>query len=271
MARLRRRRVSTLSINRMIPNALTLLALCAGLTAIRLALQDRWEAAVGAVVVAMLLDGLDGRIARLMGATSEFGAQLDSLSDVIAFGVTPAVMIYLWTLSDAGGLGWALCLVFAACCALRLARFNAALGEDSPQPLAARFFVGVPAPAAAGLALLPLTMSFVFGDSILRSDLLNLLTLLAVAILMVSQVPTFSAKRLKLRPPQRRVAMVGLVLFAAFLISEPWITVTLVGLLYLASIPLAAIQYRKEARALALEEGSGARSEAAGDDEEDTD
>ena len=180
-------------------------------------------------------------------------------------------MIYLWTLSDAGGLGWALCLVFAACCALRLARFNAALGEDSPQPLAARFFVGVPAPAAAGLALLPLTMSFVFGDSILRSDLLNLLTLLAVAILMVSQVPTFSAKRLKLRPPQRRVAMVGLVLFAAFLISEPWITVTLVGLLYLASIPLAAIQYRKEARALALEEGSGARSEAAGDDEEDTD
>ena len=259
MARLRRRQVSALSINRMIPNALTLLALCAGLTAVRMALQDRWEVAVGAVVVAMLLDGLDGRIARLMGATSEFGAQLDSLSDVIAFGVTPAVMIYLWTLSDAGGLGWAFCLVFAACCALRLARFNAALGEENPQPLASRYFVGVPAPCAAGLALLPLTMSFVFGDSILRSDLLNILTLLAVAILMVSQVPTYSAKRIKLRRPHRRIAMVGLVVFAAFLISEPWITVTLVGLLYLGSIPVAAVQYRREAAAAGLEQPAAAQ------------
>jgi len=253
MARLRRRRVSALSINRMIPNALTLLALCAGLTAVRLALQERWEIAVGAVLVAMLLDGLDGRIARLMGATSEFGAQLDSLSDVISFGVTPAVMVYLWTLSDAGGLGWAFCLVYAACCALRLARFNSALGEENPLPLASRYFVGVPAPAAAGLALLPLTMSFVFGEGYLRSDLVNLLTLLAVAILMVSKVPTFSAKRLKLRLPHRRFAMLGLVIFAAFLISEPWITVTVFGLFYLISIPLAAMQYQREVKAGALD------------------
>lgn len=252
MARLRRRRVSALSINRMIPNALTLLALCAGLTAVRMALQERWELAVGAVLVAMLLDGLDGRIARLMGATSDFGAQLDSLSDVIAFGVTPAVMIYLWTLSDAGGLGWAVCLVYAACCALRLARFNTALGEDNPLPLASRYFVGVPAPAAAGLVLLPITMSFVVGDGFLRSDLMNVLTLLAVAILMVSKVPTFSAKRIKLRLPYRRLAMVGLVIFAALLISEPWITVSVFGLLYLASIPLAAMQYQKEVKTGAL-------------------
>jgi len=248
MARFRRRRVTALSINRMIPNALTLLALCSGLTAVRFALQERWEVAVVALLVAMLLDGLDGRIARLMGSTSELGAQLDSLSDVIAFGVAPAVMIYLWTLSDAGGIGWAACLVYTACCALRLARFNTALGEENPAPLASRYFVGVPAPAAAGLALLPIMLSFVLGDSWLRSDALNSLTLLAVAILMISRVPTFSAKRLKLRAPLRLVALVGLVLFTALLISETWITVSLLTLAYLASIPAAVVQRRRELR-----------------------
>ena len=248
MARFRRRRVTALSINRMIPNMLTLLALCSGLTAVRFALQDRWEAAVLAVLVAMLFDGLDGRIARLMGSTSELGAQLDSLSDVIAFGVTPAVLIYLWTLSDAGGLGWAACLVYAACCALRLARFNTALGEENPAPLASRYFVGVPAPAAAGLALLPLVMSFVFGDVFLRSDGLNAISLLAVALLMVSRVPTFSVKKLRLRAPARLFVMVGLVLFIALLISETWATVTLITSIYLLSIPLSVLQHRRELR-----------------------
>jgi CDP-diacylglycerol---serine O-phosphatidyltransferase len=248
MARFRRRRVTAVSVNRMIPNALTLLALCAGLSAVRFALLGRWEAAVVAVLVAMLFDTLDGRIARLMGATSELGAHLDSLSDVIAFGVAPALMVYLWTLSNAGGFGWAVCLVYAACCALRLARFNTALGEENPAPLASRYFVGVPAPAAAGLALLPLTMSFVFGDSLLRNDALNVLTLLAVAMLMVSRVPTFSAKRLKLRAPQRIFVMVGMVLFIAMLISETWITVTGVALAYLASIPFSIVQHRRELR-----------------------
>ncbi|MGD1876876.1 MAG: CDP-diacylglycerol--serine O-phosphatidyltransferase [Kiloniellaceae bacterium] len=248
MANFRRRRVTALSINRMIPNALTLLALCSGLTAVRFALQDRWEVAVVAVLVAMLFDALDGRIARLMGATSELGAQLDSLSDVIAFGVTPAVVIYLWTLSDAGGIGWAACLVYAACCALRLARFNTALGEENPTPLASRYFVGVPAPAAAALALLPLIMSFVLGDTVLRSDAVNALTLLGVAILMVSRVPTFSAKRLKLRAPARLFVLVGLVLFIALLISETWVTVMLITLIYLASIPVSVLQHRRELR-----------------------
>lgn len=248
MAQFRRRRVTALSINRMIPNALTLLALCSGLTAVRFALQDRWEAAVIAVLVAMLFDTLDGRIARLMGSTSELGAQLDSLSDVIAFGVAPAMMIYLWTLSNAGGIGWASCLVYSACCALRLARFNTALGEENPKPLASRYFVGVPAPAAAGLALLPLMLSFVLGDGWLRNDALNALTLLAVAMFMVSRVPTFSAKRLRLSAPQRLVALVGMVLFIALLISETWVTVSLLTLAYLASIPVAVVQHRRELR-----------------------
>ncbi|HEY9538376.1 MAG TPA: CDP-diacylglycerol--serine O-phosphatidyltransferase [Kiloniellaceae bacterium] len=248
MARFRRRRVTATSINRMIPNALTLLALCSGLTAIRFALQDRWDVAVGAVLIAMLFDGLDGRIARLMGATSELGAQLDSLSDVIAFGVAPAVMIYLWTLSDAGGFGWAACLVYAACCALRLARFNTALLEESPAPPASRYFVGVPAPAAAGLAVLPITLSLVFGDGWLRSDPVSILVLLAVALLMISRVPTFSAKRLKLSGPQRLFALVGLVLFIALLISETWIMVSLLTLVYLATIPVSVMQRRRELR-----------------------
>jgi len=248
MAHFRRRRVTALSINRMIPNALTLLALCSGLTAVRFALQDRWEVALVAVLVAMLFDGLDGRIARLMGATSELGAQLDSLSDVIAFGVAPAVMVYLWTLSDAGGIGWAACLVYAACCALRLARFNTALGEENPTPLASRYFVGVPAPAAAALAVLPISLSLVFGDSLLRSDLVNVLTLTGVAILMVSRLPTFSAKRLKLRAPQRLFVLVGLVLFIALLISETWVTVSALTLFYLASIPISVVHHRRELR-----------------------
>ncbi len=249
MARFRRRRVTALSINRMIPNALTLMALCSGLTAIRFCLQERWEVAVVAVLVAMLLDGLDGRIARLMGATSELGAQLDSLSDVIAFGVTPALMIFLWTLSDAGGIGWAACLVYAACCALRLARFNTALGEETPTPLASRYFVGVPAPAAAALALLPLVLSFVFGDLLLRSDVVNVLTLLGVGILMVSRIPTFSAKRLKLKAPHRLFALVGMVIFVAMLIGETWITVSLIALGYLVSIPFSVAQHRRELKA----------------------
>lgn len=248
MARFRRRRVTALSINRMIPNALTLLALCSGLTAVRFALQDRWEVAVVAVLVAMLFDGLDGRIARLMGSTSELGAQLDSLSDVIAFGVAPALIIYSWTLSDAGGIGWAACLVYAACCALRLARFNVALGEENPAPLASRYFVGVPAPAAAGLAVLPMTLSFVLGDTLVRADVVSVVTLLAVGLLMVSRVPTFSVKKLKLRAPQRLAALVGLVLFIALLISETWIMVSLVTLIYLVSIPIAVAQHRRDLR-----------------------
>src|SRR3990172_4558587 len=136
MSGLKRRRLPSLTVNRLIPNALTLLALCAGMTAIRLALLDRWQFAIAAVVVAMILDALDGRIARLMGATSEFGAQLDSLADVINFGVTPALLVYIWALTGTGGLGWALVLVFVMCCALRLARFNATLGAADPPPWA---------------------------------------------------------------------------------------------------------------------------------------
>ena len=244
MSGARRRRLPGLSVGRLIPNALTLLALCAGATAIRLALTERWELAVAAVGVAMLLDALDGRIARLMKATSRFGAELDSLADVVNFGLTPALMVYLWALGDTGGLGWALALVYVICCALRLARFNTAnLSDRNALPWAEKFFTGVPAPAAAGLALLPMVMSFELQGEILSSAPVNGAMLILVAALMVSEVPTFSAKRLRLPHDYVGLALIGVGAFAAFLVSTPWVTLSVLGLAYLGSIPLSMRSY----------------------------
>ena len=246
MSGIKHRRLPGLTVNRLIPNALTLLGLCAGMTAIRLALMERWDLAIAAVLVAMVADVLDGRIARLMGATSEFGAQLDSLADVINFGVTPALMVYLWALSGTGGLGWALILVFAMCCAMRLARFNAALGIDEPAPpWASRFFTGVPAPCGAGLVLLPMVLSFELGEDILASPVLNGVMLVAVSALMVSKVPTFSAKRIRMRQSYVGLVLVGVGAFAAFLVSTPWVTLGLVGIAYMASIPVSVSVHRR--------------------------
>ena len=140
-----RRRLSGFSVNRMVPNVLTLLALCAGMTAIRFAINGDFEAAVYAIIAAGIFDGLDGRMARLLKATSRFGAELDSLSDFVSFGVAPAAVLYLWTMSQLHSIGWAIVLFFAVCCALRLARFNTQLGAEPP-PYAAGYFTGVPAP-----------------------------------------------------------------------------------------------------------------------------
>ncbi len=245
MSGARRRRLPGLTVNRLIPNAVTLLALCAGMTAIRMAMMERWDLAIAAVLVAMVGDALDGRIARLMGATSEFGAQLDSLADVINFGVIPALMVYLWALSGTGGLGWALVLVFVMACALRLARFNVALVDEKPPPWAGRFFTGVPAPGGAGLVLLPMLMSLELGEEVLASPTLNGIMLALVAALMVSKVPTYSAKSLRVRQSYVGLVLVGVGAFAAFLVSTPWVTLSLAGLGYLVSIPVSAVMYRR--------------------------
>jgi len=254
----RQRRLPGLTVNRLIPNGLTLLGLCAGLTATRLALLDRWELAIAAIGVAMLMDALDGRIARLMGATSGFGAQLDSLADVISFGVAPALMVYLWALGEAGGLGWTLALVFVVCCALRLARFNTSLGAaTAAPPWAERFFTGVPAPAGAGLALLPMVMSFELGEGVLSSPWLNGVTLAAVAALMVSRIPTFSTKRLKVPHNHAGLVLIGVGAFIAFLVGTPWVALSALGLAYLGSIPFSITAYRR------LEAAAGPRPAAA--------
>ncbi|HXY98663.1 MAG TPA: CDP-diacylglycerol--serine O-phosphatidyltransferase [Stellaceae bacterium] len=247
MARRRRLRVkpiTSLSLNRLIPNILTLLALCAGMTAIRLALTDKYHSAAAAIIIAGVLDGIDGRIARLLKGTSPFGAQLDSLSDFVSFGVAPAVLLYVWTMAQLSSIGWVLVLLFGVCCALRLARFNTQIGAELP-PYAYNFFTGVPAPAGAGLVMIPMFVSFEFGFAFFRSPYLNGVVLAGVAALMVSRVPTFSFKRF--RVPGEWVLPMLLVIgaLAAFLTTEPWGTLLVIGALYLGSIPLSIRSYRK--------------------------
>ncbi|HUA56930.1 MAG TPA: CDP-diacylglycerol--serine O-phosphatidyltransferase [Candidatus Sulfotelmatobacter sp.] len=235
----RRRPLRRHSINRLIPNILTLLALCAGLTAMRFALEQHFQLAVIAIVVAAVLDGLDGRIARLIGATSKFGAELDSLSDFVCFGVAPAVMLYLWVMSHGGRFGWAIVLLYAICTALRLARFNTALDDASRPAWTNNYFIGVPAPAGAGLAILPLIASFEIGREWFEHPWLIGAWTIVVSGLMVSRLPTFAFKRL--RVPHWMVLPILLVVgvIAAGLAAEPWLTLLLLGCVYVVSIPLA--------------------------------
>jgi len=233
-----------LSINRMIPNILTLLALCAGMTGIRLAIVGKFETAVAAIIVAGILDGLDGRIARLLKGTSTFGAQLDSLSDFVSFGVAPAVMLYIWTMEQFHGFGWAVVLIFAVCCGLRLARFNTQLGQELP-PYAHNFFTGVPAPAGAGLVMIPMFAAFEFGDTFFRTPIFDTCVILAVAGLMVSRVPTFALKRFHVPSEWVLPTLLGVGAMAAFLTTEPWATLLVVGVVYVGSFPFSIHRYRK--------------------------
>jgi len=235
-------------INRLIPNALTIAALCAGLTAIRFAMMQRWDLAVFAIVVAGIFDGLDGRMARLLGGTSKFGAELDSLSDFVSFGAVPAVIIYMATLHEIGGIGWAVALVFAVCCALRLARFNTMIGDPNPPPWAGSYFVGVPAPAGAGLAILPLMGTIEFGNGFFDRPAVNAVVLLGVATLMISRIPTFSLKKLHIRPSMALPLFMLVVLIAAGLASEPFLTFIIVGVVYLASIPVSVLMQAQAKR-----------------------
>ena len=238
-------RLRGLSINRMIPNILTLLALSAGLTAIRFAMQERWEHACLAIVVAAILDGLDGRIARILKGASRFGAELDSLSDFISFGVAPVIVLYLWTLHTAADAGWIVVLLYSVCCALRLARFNTHLDEPDRPAWRSNYFTGVPSPAGAGLVLMPMFLAFQVGETLFSSPEFVTFVVIAVALLLVSPLPTFAFKRVRI--PHRWVLPVMLAVgtFTAFLISAPWLTMTLSGLLYLASIPVSVRRFRQ--------------------------
>ncbi len=242
---MQRGRPQWLHFNRMIPNILTLTAICAGMTAIRFAFLDRWEHAILSLLVAAILDALDGRIARVLKGSSKFGAELDSLSDFICFGVAPAFVLYLWAMVDAGRFGWMLALLFSVCCALRLARFNTMM-EDVDQPAWTRnFFSGVPSPAAAGLVVLPMILSFQIGDGYFRSPATVSVFMVTVAVLMVSPIPTFSFKRIKVPHKLVLPTMLSVGLLTAALISAPWITLAAILFCYIATIPLSIRGYRK--------------------------
>lgn len=233
------RRLRAQSFHRLIPNIMTLTALSAGLTAVRFALEARWHAAIIAVLIAAVLDGLDGRIARLIGATSKFGAELDSLSDFICFGVVPGLISYLWILQGGSPIGWAAVLIYAVGAALRLARFNTALEDESRPPWTYNYFVGVPAPAAAGLALMPMVASLEFNLAGLIGPVMVGGWLILVAALMVSRIPTYAFKRVRI-PNLLVVPMLLLAgIVAAGLATEPWLTLLILGGSYIVSIPLS--------------------------------
>jgi len=253
MLRRPHRRLRVLPVNSLLPNMLTVLALCAGMTSMRYALQERWEAAVLAIAVAGVLDGLDGRIARLLHGTSRFGAELDSLSDFLAFGVAPALLLYLWCGHELGGLGWVAALAYATCCALRLARFNVALDDPNKPAWAALFFTGVAAPCAAGLAILPVLLSFELGGAFWRRPEFVAIWLAVVAFLMVSRIPTFSLKRVRVRRDLVLPVLLVVGLGAALLVSYPWVVLPAIGLAYLVSIPFSVRSQRRYAAATAAE------------------
>jgi CDP-diacylglycerol--serine O-phosphatidyltransferase len=262
-SRIRVRRLSGLSINRMVPNVLTLLALCAGMTAMRFAMSGNFIGGVYAIIAAGIFDGLDGRIARLLKSTSSFGAELDSLSDFVSFGVAPAAVLYLWTMSALGGGGWAIVLFFAVCCALRLARFNTqALAE--PPAYAAPFFTGVPAPAGAGLVMVPMFLSFEWGDWLFRSPYLNAVTVSGVALLMVSRVPTVSLKRIRVPHDMVVPTLLAVGVLTAFFTTAPWPTLTLVGVVYVGSIPMTVRAYYRLRRAAGAGRKDGVEALPAG-------
>ncbi len=254
-----RERLRGLHINRMIPNTLTLLALACGLTALLFALQERWEPAVLAIVVAGVLDGLDGRIARILKGTTKFGAELDSLSDFLCFGVAPALTLYLWSLQSAGRVGWWLVLLLCICCALRLARFNT-ISDDVDTPLWQRsFFVGMPSPAGAGLALLPMVLWFQLEADFLRHPLSVGLCVVASSALLVCRLRTFTFKRVRIAQRWVLPAMLIVGLYFAFLASNPWLTLALTELAYLGSIPISVRLYRRRVREHVAATGTAVR------------
>jgi CDP-diacylglycerol--serine O-phosphatidyltransferase len=248
---MRRRRFRPIPVRMLVPNVITLLAICAGLTAIRLSTEGRMELAVAAIVFAAVLDGVDGRVARMIKGQSKFGAELDSLADFVNFGVAPGLIVYFWQLHDLNNGGWIASMVFAISGGLRLARFNATMDDPNKPAFAANFFTGVPAPAGAITVLLPIYLAFL-GMPTPPAILTALYTLL-IAFLMVSRLPVFSGKTVRLRVPPEMVlpVFVSVIFFIALLIGYPWHILSAGTVLYLLSLPLGWKSYRDHERSAA--------------------
>jgi CDP-diacylglycerol--serine O-phosphatidyltransferase len=240
-------RLEEISVGRVVPSVLTLLGLCSGITAIRFAIAAEWNAAVAAIVFAMVFDMLDGRAARILGADTPFGAQLDSLADLVSFGVAPGVLIYMWSLERMGNAGWIAALIFCACSAIRLARFNVQSVRDEGSSARNPYFTGLPTPAAAGLVMLPMLLDFQFHSSLLSDPRVSLAVIAASASLMVSRLPTPSIKYMR---PARRYRMLVWVFVGAVtvaMVAWPWQMLTVGMTIYLVSIPFGiALQHRRE-------------------------
>jgi len=247
----------------MVPNAVTALALCFGLTGVRFAIAENWGAAVGCVVIAGVLDGMDGRIARLLRANSRFGAELDSLSDVTAFGVAPSFILFLWSLHEAPQFGWVAALALAVCCALRLARFNSRMDADEQPHKSAGYLTGVPAPAGAGLAFVPIYLWLVTdGNPLFRQWYVVMPWVIFIALLLISSVATFSWSSLRIRRSSRLFVIAGIGLLGAALLTAPWVSLLAISLVYIAMLPFSIASYGRVRRRRAT--GAGRAKPAAG-------
>ncbi len=249
--RKRLRPLPQVPVRLVLPNLVTLLALCAGLTSIRMSVEHQFEFAVALIAVAAALDGIDGRMARFLKSTSRFGAELDSITDFLNFGVAPAILLYVWTLGELRSVGWMAALIFTICAALRLARFNVALDATDKPDWHGGFFVGVPAPAGAMIVMLPVYVEFVAIPHGFLTAPVVLIYTVAIGLLMVSRVPTWSGKIIGARISRDLVAplFVAGVLIVAFLASFPWATMMVLTLAYLACLPLSWNSYQSHLRA----------------------
>jgi CDP-diacylglycerol--serine O-phosphatidyltransferase len=251
----KRRRFRPVPVRMLVPNLITLLALCAGLTAMRIAVEGRLDLALAAIVFAAALDGIDGRVARMLKGTSRFGAELDSLADFVNFGVAPALILYFWGLHDLKSVGWIAAMVFAICAGLRLARFNVMIDDPNKPAWAGNFFTGMPAPAGAITVLLPIYLTFLGVERGIFFTWLAFLYTLAMAFLMVSRLPVYSGKRVgqRVSPEMVLPIFVLTVLFFALLISYPWEVLSIGVVIYLGSLPFGWMSYRNHARKDAAE------------------
>ncbi len=242
-----RRRLQARPLIHLVPNAFTVASICFGLSAIRYGLDGRYQTAVVMIILAAIFDGLDGRSARLLKITSKLGAELDSLADFLSFGVAPAFLIYLWTLNEAKSFGWAIALFYVICAALRLARFNSELEDPDQPPWMTRFFTGMPAPAAAGVVIIPMMLSFALDQAWPQAWWLNAMALVFVALMMVSTVPTFSIKMMttRVKPQYMLPTLVGIGAIITALVNVPWWTLLSVACLYLLSLPFSIIVAKK--------------------------
>jgi CDP-diacylglycerol--serine O-phosphatidyltransferase len=237
-----------LTLRAMVPNAITAAAMCFGLTGIRFAVMGQFDKSVLAIILAGVLDGIDGRVARLLKAQSRFGAELDSLADNVSFGVAPALVLFMWSLQDAPRLGWFAALAYAIACTLRLARFNARIDLPDQPHKSAGFLTGTPAPVGAGLAFLPIYVWIATGSDLARHPLVVGLWLVFVAVLMISSVATLSWTSLRVRRSARMVAILLLALVAAALLQEPWLTLIAICVVYLALVPVGMVRYGRVKR-----------------------
>lgn len=238
-------RLKEVPFRKLAPNMVTMMALCSGVTSIRYAIQDDWMKAVICIFLAALFDGLDGRVARLLKASSKFGAELDSLSDFVSFGVAPAILIYQWSLYDLPRFGWLFCLLFAMGMAMRLARFNTMLEDENQPEYWSHYFVGVPAPAAAALAMMPVLISFDFPEVeyIIRSNTFCSILMCVVSFLMISRIPTISVKKTKVQTYMLLPLMIVVVLFINFMLSQPWLTLGIMTSLYALFLPIGVLMF----------------------------